>query len=123
MLDEFPALGRLDFFKSALAFMAGYGLKSFLIAQLLNQIEKAYGPNNDLTVASLRLHLQWTRQPHRAKDFLQLLEKADFLHALVKFLMRGVFGRHIGNGDPAGFHRRSLLSRRSPRKQNCPGDG
>ena len=46
MLDEFPALGRLDFFESALAFMAGYGLKSFLIAQSLNQIERAYGPNN-----------------------------------------------------------------------------
>ena len=46
MLDEFPALGRLDFFESALAFMAGYGLKSFLIAQSLNQIEKAYGQNN-----------------------------------------------------------------------------
>jgi type IV secretion system protein VirD4 len=46
MLDEFPALGRLDFFESALAFMAGYGLKSFLIAQSLNQIEKAYGINN-----------------------------------------------------------------------------
>jgi type IV secretion system protein VirD4 len=46
MLDEFPALGRLDFFESALAFMAGYGLKWFLIAQSLNQIEKAYGANN-----------------------------------------------------------------------------
>ncbi|MGH6957935.1 MAG: type IV secretory system conjugative DNA transfer family protein, partial [Caulobacteraceae bacterium] len=46
MLDEFPALGRLDFFESALAFMAGYGVKAFLIAQSLNQIEKAYGPNN-----------------------------------------------------------------------------
>ena len=46
MLDEFPALGRLDFFESALAFMAGYRLKAFLIAQSLNQIEKAYGPNN-----------------------------------------------------------------------------
>jgi type IV secretion system protein VirD4 len=46
MLDEFPALGRLDFFESALAYMAGYGLKAFLIAQSLNQIEKAYGPNN-----------------------------------------------------------------------------
>jgi len=46
MLDEFPALGRLDFFESALAFMAGYGIQSFLIAQSLNQIEKAYGPNN-----------------------------------------------------------------------------
>ncbi len=46
MLDEFPALGRLDFFESALAFMAGYGLKAFLIAQSLNQIEKAYGQHN-----------------------------------------------------------------------------
>ena len=46
MLDEFPALGRLDFFESALAYMAGYGLKAFLIAQSLNQIEKAYGPSN-----------------------------------------------------------------------------
>lgn len=46
MLDEFPALGRLDFFESALAFMAGYGIKAFLIAQSLNQIEKAYGQNN-----------------------------------------------------------------------------
>jgi type IV secretion system protein VirD4 len=48
MLDEFPALGRLDFFESALAFMAGYGLKSFLIAQSLNQIEKAYGISNSI---------------------------------------------------------------------------
>jgi len=46
MLDEFPALGRLDFFESALAFMAGYGLRAFLISQSLNQIDKAYGPNH-----------------------------------------------------------------------------
>jgi len=46
MLDEFPALGRLDFFESALAFMAGYGIRSFLIAQSLNQIDKAYGINH-----------------------------------------------------------------------------
>ncbi|MGV6873860.1 conjugal transfer protein TraG [Pseudochelatococcus sp. B33] len=48
MLDEFPALGRLDYFESALAFMAGYGIKAFLIAQSLNQIEKAYGSNNSV---------------------------------------------------------------------------
>ncbi len=48
MLDEFAALRRLDFFESALAFMAGYGIKAFLIAQSLNQIEKAYGPNNSI---------------------------------------------------------------------------
>ncbi len=48
MLDEFPALGRLDFFESALAFMAGYRIKAFLIAQSLNQIERAYGANNSI---------------------------------------------------------------------------
>ena len=46
MLDEFPALGRLDFFETSLAFMAGYGIRAFLIAQSLNQIEKAYGEHN-----------------------------------------------------------------------------
>ena len=48
MLDEFPALGRLDFFETALAFMAAYGIRAFLIAQSLNQIVKAYGENNSI---------------------------------------------------------------------------
>ncbi|HWJ68975.1 MAG TPA: conjugal transfer protein TraG [Sphingobium sp.] len=46
MLDEFPALGRLDFFETSLAFLAGYGVRAFLIAQSLNQIEKGYGDHN-----------------------------------------------------------------------------
>jgi len=48
MLDEFPSLGRLGFFETELAFMAGYGIKCFMIAQSLNQIEQAYGPNNSI---------------------------------------------------------------------------
>jgi type IV secretion system protein VirD4 len=48
MLDEFPALGRLEFFETSLAFMAGYGVRAFLIAQSLNQIEKAYGEHNSI---------------------------------------------------------------------------
>ncbi|MDC7693484.1 conjugal transfer protein TraG [Asticcacaulis sp. DXS10W] len=48
MLDEFPALGRLDFFETALAFQAGYGIRAYLIAQSLNQISKAYGENNSI---------------------------------------------------------------------------
>ncbi|WOF44554.1 IncP-type conjugal transfer protein TraG [Sphingopyxis indica] len=48
MLDEFPTLGRLDFFETALAFMAGYGIRAFLITQSLNQVSKAYGENNSI---------------------------------------------------------------------------
>jgi type IV secretion system protein VirD4 len=46
MLDEFPALGRLDFFETSLAFLAGYGVRAFLVAQSLNQIDRAYGVNH-----------------------------------------------------------------------------
>ncbi len=46
LLDEFPALGRLDFFETALAFLAGYGIRAMLVAQSLHQIDKAYGPNH-----------------------------------------------------------------------------
>ena len=48
LLDEFPSLGRLEFFETGLAFMAGYGLKALLIAQSLHQLEKAYGPNQSI---------------------------------------------------------------------------
>jgi type IV secretion system protein VirD4 len=48
LLDEFPALGRLDFFETSLAFLAGYGVRAFLITQSLNQIEKAYGEHNSI---------------------------------------------------------------------------
>jgi type IV secretion system protein VirD4 len=48
LLDEFPSLGRLEFFESALGFMGGYGLKALLIAQSLHQLEKAYGPNHSI---------------------------------------------------------------------------
>lgn len=48
LLDEFPALGRLDFFETSLAFLAGYGVRALLIAQSLNQIEKAYGEHNSI---------------------------------------------------------------------------
>lgn len=48
MLDEFPALGRLEFFESALGFIAGYGLKAILICQSMNQLKQAYGERNSL---------------------------------------------------------------------------
>lgn len=48
MLDEFPALGKMAFFEKALSFMAGYGIRSFLIAQDLKQINNAYGKDNSI---------------------------------------------------------------------------
>ena len=65
MLDEFAALGRLDFFESQLAFMAGYGIRSFLITQSLNQLERAYGANHAIVISALRFR-QMTSAPQSA---------------------------------------------------------
>ena len=43
VLDEFPMLGRMEFFETMMGAMAGYGLKALLVCQSLNHIIKAYG--------------------------------------------------------------------------------
>ena len=48
MLDEFPSLGRLDIFQESLAYIAGYGLKAFLITQDLAQLYAAYGRDESI---------------------------------------------------------------------------
>ena len=48
MLDEFPALGRLEFFESALGFIAGFGLKAMLICQSMNQLKATYGERTSI---------------------------------------------------------------------------
>ncbi len=45
-LDEFPQLGRMPFFETAMGAMAGYGLKAYLVCQSLNHIIRAYGRDN-----------------------------------------------------------------------------
>jgi type IV secretory pathway TraG/TraD family ATPase VirD4 len=46
MLDEFPALGRMENLKTAIAYMRGYNLRCFLICQDLEQLSEIYGKNS-----------------------------------------------------------------------------
>lgn len=43
MLDEFPQFGKLAFFEKALAYIAGYGIRAYLISQDLTQLYAEYG--------------------------------------------------------------------------------
>lgn len=45
-LDEFPQLGKMPFFETAMGAFAGYGLKAYLVCQSLNHILRAYGRDN-----------------------------------------------------------------------------
>jgi type IV secretion system protein VirD4 len=48
LLDEFPTLGRLDFFETALSYLAGYKVRCLLITQSLAQLDNVYGRNNSV---------------------------------------------------------------------------
>jgi type IV secretion system protein VirD4 len=69
LLDEFPSLGRLDLFERALGFIGGYGLKSFIIAQGLPQLFKAYGKEEAIRTGC---HIQIAFAPND-------METADYL--------------------------------------------
>ncbi|KXU39015.1 conjugal transfer protein TraG, partial [Ventosimonas gracilis] len=65
MLDEFPSLGKLDILQESLAFVAGYGIKCYLICQDINQLksrETGYGQDESITS---NCHIQNAYPPNR----------------------------------------------------------
>ena len=43
LIDELPSLGKLEILQTSLAYIAGYGIKAYLITQDLGQLSAAYG--------------------------------------------------------------------------------
>ena len=75
MLDEFPSLGRLEILQESLAFVAGYGIKCYLICQDINQLksrETGYGQDEQITS---NCHVQNAYPPNR-------VETAEYLSRL-----------------------------------------
>ena len=67
MLDEFPSLGKLQILQESLAFVAGYGIKCYLICQDINQLksrETGYGPDETITS---NCHVQNAYPPNRVE--------------------------------------------------------
>lgn len=71
LIDEFPALGKMDVFAEALAFMAGYGLKAYLITQDLSQLYAAY--TKDESIVS-NCHVRIAYAPNKIET-AELLSK------------------------------------------------
>lgn len=71
LLDEFPSLGKLDMFQNALAFLAGYGIKAYLITQDIQQILQAYDRYESI-LSNCHIRLAFT--PNR-QETAELLSK------------------------------------------------
>jgi type IV secretion system protein VirD4 len=65
LLDEFPALGKLPIMQESLAYLAGYGIKAYIVVQDTNQLksrEEGYGPDETITS---NCHIQTAYPPNR----------------------------------------------------------
>ena len=75
MLDEFPSLGRLEILQESLAFLAGFGIKCYLICQDLTQLKsREIGYGHDESITS-NCHVQTAFPPNR-------VETAEYLSKL-----------------------------------------
>lgn len=59
MMDEFPILGQLQEFQTSMAFLGGYGIKIYLIAQDMPQITRAYGQHESI-IGNCHIRIYYT---------------------------------------------------------------
>jgi type IV secretion system protein VirD4 len=80
MLDEFTSLGKLEVFQNSLAYMAGYGIKSYIIIQDLTQLYNAY--TKDEAIIS-NCHIRIAYAPNKVET-AELLSKMAGTTTVVK---------------------------------------
>jgi len=83
LIDEFPSLSHMGVFAHALSYMAGYGLKAYLITQDIRQIVDAYGPNESI-VSNCHVRVAFTPNQYETAELLskmtgtQTIQKATY---------------------------------------------
>lgn len=80
MLDEFTSIGKLPLFETALAYMAGYGIKAYMIVQDLSQLYKAYTKDESVISNS---HVRIAYAPNKIET-AELLSKMTGQTTVVK---------------------------------------
>jgi type IV secretion system protein VirD4 len=95
MIDELPSLGRLEILQTALAYMAGYGIKAYLITQDVSQLAAAYGgaSGRDETIMA-NCHVQIAFAPNKIETMEMLSQLAGAM--TVRNETRSYSGSRIG---------------------------
>jgi type IV secretion system protein VirD4 len=69
LIDEFPSLNRMEVFADALSYMAGYGLKAYLITQDIRQVVDAYG-NKESIVSNCHVRIAFAPNQFETAELL-----------------------------------------------------
>src|SRR5215475_6753469 len=90
LIDEFPSLNRMEIFADALSYMAGYGIKAYLITQDIRQITDAYG-RNERIVSNCHVRIAFAPNQVETAELLskmtgtQTVQKASYNFSASRF--------------------------------------
>ena len=86
LIDEFPSLRKMEIFADALSYMAGFGLKAYLITQDIRQIVEEYGVNESI-VSNCGVRVAFTPNQYETAELLskmtgtETIQKAAFSYS------------------------------------------
>jgi type IV secretion system protein VirD4 len=111
MIDEFPSLGKLDIFAEALAFIAGYGLKAYLITQDVSQLYAAYTRDESI-VSNCHVRIAYAPNKVETAEWLSKMlgQTTVTLGTYSTSLAGGALPHQTGGGGGINYQARSLLS-------------
>lgn len=69
LLDEFPALGKMEGIEQSEAFVAGYGIKCMIITQDINQINKLY-TNDNYVISNCQVQVYHTPSDNKTPKYI-----------------------------------------------------
>lgn len=113
LLDEFPAFGCLESLEKSFAYIAGYGLKAFLIVQSINQLFKAYGPNTSI-VDNCHIRAVYTPNDEKTPQYI-----SNMLGATTVFTQSKSFS---GDGLNLWMKKETVSESETGRQLMTPGE-
>ncbi|RRS01175.1 type IV secretory system conjugative DNA transfer family protein [Aquabacterium soli] len=110
LLDEFPALGRVDKYVKSIGYIAGYGLRSMMIAQSISQLKdrELYGDEGTRTLATNHM-VQIIYAPREQQDAQEYSEILGYygLNSTSKGTSRG--RGSVTNSENISEQKRALM--------------
>ena len=106
MLDEFTALKKLSVVEEALAYMAGYGIKAYLIVQDIQQLEAVYGKEETI-ISNCHVRLCFAPNKIQTADVIsRMAGKRTVVHKAAKTASK----KGEGGGDAWQETARDLIT-------------
>lgn len=110
LLDEFPALGRVDKYSKAIGYIRGYGLRSLMVAQSMSQLKERelYGEEGAKTLATNH-KIKIVYAPNEQEDAQEYSEILGYygLNSTSKGVSRGRGA--VTNSENSSEQKRALM--------------